>query len=341
MRHAGLATRSLALAALSAMTGCHLYFGDGRGDENDGGDWVPDADVLDGWPPVDAPPFIDAPDVDGGMPFPRPTAPMRAHALVNGAWVDQGLADWSCVNTPTSDLPSTGPIQLSGRVTDFPGTTGVPAASIIAYAPSTSAVVGNTTSSSAGATRGSYTMTLGMLPSTSRRYTFAITAQNFPGTYLLEQYIAPAATAMRDLPSVSTATLNALTAYVGLARNPANAMALGTIYDCQGRSVSNAVVIASRSRSTTDLVAGARSFYYTASATSVPARSDQVPFSNVDGKFMVIDVPPISAGFSVQVLGFRTQAELDANTIRLVSQVWAPANGGTVSIAPYEPRRSN
>lgn len=342
MRHAGLATRSLALAALAAVSGCHLYFGDGRGDETDGGDWVPDAIGLDGWPPVDAPPLIDAPDTDGGMAFPRPTAPMRAHTLVNGAWVDQGLADWSCVNTPSSDLPSTGPIQLSGRVTDYPNTAGVPAANIIAYAPSTSAVVGNAVStSSGGPTRGSYTMMLGMLPSTSRRYTFAITAQNHPGTYLLEQYIAPAATAARDLPSVSNATLGSLTAYVGVTRNPASVMALGTIFDCQGRTVSNAVVIASRSRSTTDLVAGARSFYYTASSTSVPARSDVVPFSNVDGKFMVIDVPAIMAGFSVQVLGFRTQAELDANTIRMVSQVWAPANGGTVSIAPYEPRRSN
>ncbi|MBZ0238846.1 MAG: hypothetical protein K8M05_41430 [Deltaproteobacteria bacterium] len=338
MRHARLATRSLVLA-LAALSGCHLYFGDGRGDEPDGGGWLPDAppDLDAGWPPVDAPT-----DIDAGMAFPRPTAPMRAHALVNGAWVDQGLADWSCMNTPTSDLPSTGPIQLSGRVTDYPYTMGVAAANIVAYAPSTSAVVGNGVStSSAGASRGSYTMSLAMLPSTSRRYTFAITAQNYPGTYLLEQYIAPAQTATRDLPVASVATLDALAAYVGLARNPANAMALGTIHDCQGRTVSNAVVIASRSRSTTDLVGGARSFYYSASTPSVPARNDQVPFSNVDGRFMVIDVPPISAGFSVQVLGFRTQAELDANTIRLVSQVWAPAIGGTVSIAPYEPRRSN
>jgi len=118
-------------------------------------------------------------------------------------------------------------------------------------------------------------------------------------------------------------------------------MALGDIVDCQGRAVSNAVVIASRNRSQIDLIAGARTLYFSASTTSLPVRNDQVPFSNLDGKFMIIDVPPIAAGFSVQVLGFRTQAELDANTIRLVSQVWSPANGGSVSIAPYEPRRTN
>lgn len=328
-----LATPMLALAVLS---GCHLYFGEGRGDDDDIGDappWIPDAWIID------APTPIDGPDIDGGTMFPRPTAPMRAHVRMNGAWIDQGLADWSCMGTPTSDQPSTGAMQLSGRVVDPMTSAGVPAATIIAYAPSTSQMVGSGMSSSAGASRGSYTMSLAMLPSTSRRFTFSITATGYPGTYLLEQYIPPAQTATRDLTALSDAQLNSMAAIAGVPRNLANAMALGDIVDCQGRAVSNAVVIASRARSTTDLIGGARTFYFSASSTSIPVRNDQMPFSNVDGKFMIIDVPPITQGFAVQVLGFRTQAELDANTIRLVSQVWAPANGNRVSIAPYEPRR--
>jgi hypothetical protein len=326
------------LLALVALSGCHLYFGEGRddggGDDDIGVDapwWIIDASI-DG-------PWIDGGPGDGGMAVPRPTAVMRANAIVNGAWTDQGIADWSCMGTPTADLPSTGAIQLSGRVVDSPTVDGVPGAAIIAYAPSTSAQVGSGMTATNGASRGSFTMTLGMLPATSRRYTFAITAQNFPGTYLLEQYIPPGATATRDLPALSAPTLNTIAQYVGMVRNPANAMATGSIVDCQGRAVSNAVVIASRTRSQSDIIGGARTFYYSGNSSNVPVSNQVSPFSNVDGKFVILDVPPIAAGFAVQVLGFRTQGELDASTLRLVSQVWAPANGGTVSVAPYEPRR--
>ncbi|HUQ08290.1 MAG TPA: hypothetical protein VM261_37615 [Kofleriaceae bacterium] len=331
-----LATPFLALVMLS---GCHLYFGDGRDDGGGGDDDIVDAPwwVTDG--SIDAPWIDGGPPMDGGMAVPRPTAVMRANSIVNGAWVDQGLADWSCMGTPTSDQASTGAIQLSGRVLDYPTTNGVGGAAILAYAPSTSAQVGSGMTATNGASRGSFTMTLGMLPSTSRRYTFAITGQNFPGTYLLEQYIAPGATATRDLQAVSAPTLNSLAQYVGLVRNPANAIALGDITDCQGRAVSNAVVIASRTRSQTDIIGGARTFYFSGNSSNVPVTNQQSPFSNLDGKFMILDVPPITAGYAVQVLGFRTQAELDAQTLRLVAQVWSPANGGTVSIAPYQPRR--
>jgi hypothetical protein len=327
------------LLALVALSGCHLYFGEGRQDGGDDDDivdapwWMNDASIDAPFPPVDAPPM------DGGMAVPRPTAVMRANAIVNGAWVDQGVADWSCMGTPTSDLPSTGAIQLSGRVLDYPTTDGVPGAAILAYAPSTSAQVGSGMTATNGASRGSFTMTLGQLPSTSRRYTFAITGQNFPGTYLLEQYIPPGATATRDLLAFSAPTLNSLAQRVGLVRNPANAMAMGEITDCQGRPVSNAVVIASRTRSQTDLIGQARTFYFSGTSSNVPVPNQQAPFSNVDGKFVIFDVPPIAAGYAVQVLGFRTQTELDQQTLRLVSQVWAPANGGTISFAPFQPRR--
>lgn len=332
MRHATL------MAPLVLLAGCSLYFGDGRGDDDD--TVILDApSFIDDAPNIDGGVFPDAPVGDGGMSFPRPTAPMHANVKMNGTWVDVGLADWSCMGTPTSDQPSTGSIQLSGRVTDFQTTNGVPAASITAYAPSTSQLVGSGMSSSSGATRGTYSMTVGMLPSTSRRYTFIVAAQGYPGTYLLEQYIAPAATAMRELTAFSDPTMNSLAAVVGVPRNSANAMAIGDIVDCQGRAVSNAVVIASRTRQQVDLIGGARTFYWSAGTPSVPQRNDQQPFSSSDGRFLIIDVPPISAGFAVQVLGFRTDAELQTNTIRLVSQVWSPAVGNAISMAPYEPRR--
>jgi hypothetical protein len=330
MRHATL------MAPLALLAGCSLYFGEGRGDDDD---TVLDAPFIDDAPDIDGGFFPDASPLDASMTFPRPMAPMHAHVKVNGMWIDQGLADWSCMGTPTSDQASTGSIQLSGRVADFQTTNGVPSANIVAYAPSTSQMVGSGMSSASGANRGSYSMTVGMLPSTSRRYTFAVTATGYPGTYLLEQYIPPAATAMRDLTAFSESTMNSLAAIVGVPRNLANAMAVGDIVDCQGRAVSNAVVIASRTRQTADIIGGARTFYWSAGTPSVPQRNDQRPFSNTDGRFLIIDVPPISAGFAVQVLGFRTDAELQANTIRLVSQVWAPAVGNSISFAPYEPRR--
>ncbi len=322
-----------ALLALATTTGCHLYFGDGR-DDTDAGTWVPDA-----WLPIDAP-WIDAPGPDASTSFPRPTAPTRANVNTAGAWIDQGLADWSCLGTPTADLPSTGSITLSGRTADWQTGSGLGGAAIVAYAPSTSATVGTGMSASAGATIGAYTMTLGMLPASSRRYTFVVRAQDHPGTYLLDQYVPPGATATRELRAFSTSSMGSLSASVGSFYNAANATVVGDIVDCQGRAVSNAVAVASRVRSQLDPIGGASSFYFSAGPTSVPVPITTRPVSNLDGKFMILDVPPISQGFAIQILGYRTQAEVDSGNLRLLGQVWAPAIGGTASLVTVEPRRS-
>ncbi len=321
----------LATMSLVAAAGCNLYFGDG--DDEDAGTAV-DGDVV---PPIDAG-VVDG--GDGGASFPRPTAPTRASSRVNGVWVDQGAADWSCLNTPSSDQPSTGTIQLGGRVIDFQSGAGVGAAAIVAYSPSTSTGVGMATSSSGAASRGDYAMALQMLPSTSTRYTFVTSAQGYTGTYLLDQYVPPAATASRDLVTISDATMTSLPAFIGLTRTPNSALVIGDIVDCQGRAVSNAVALATRTRSQLDQVAGALSFYFSAGATSLPVRANQAAVSNLDGRFMILDVPPIASGFAVQILGYRTQAELSAGTLTQLAQLWSPAQPGTAVTAVWPPRRN-
>jgi hypothetical protein len=321
----------LALLSLCT-TGCNLYFGDGDDDGVTPDAWV--IDVDGGFVDVDAPP------PDGGTGFILPTATTRANTFANGAWQEVGPADWSCLGMASTDQPSTGPIQLGGRVVDVVNNGGVGAAAITAYAPSTSGVVGTGTSSNGTSSRGEYLMTVQMLPSTSTRYTFVLSARDYAGTYVLDQYIAPAASANRDLPMVATATMSNFPAMVGLTRIAGTAFAIGDIVDCQGRAVSNAVAIASRSRNQLDLIPGAAAYYFSAGSTSVPVRGTVSPTSNRDGRFMLANVPSIQAGFSIQILGFRTSEELGGGTLALLGQLWAPAQPDAAVIATVEPRRN-
>ncbi len=327
MRVARLFALSLATLSVTATAGCHLYFGVG----DDGDDQPPPLDGGD--------PFPDAGDVDAPQGFTLPTAPTRANRRVGDAWQDDGLADWACLDTPTSDLPSTGSIQLSGRVLELGRQEGVGAAAIVAYAPSTSAIVGEGTSLSGAATRGQYAMTLAMLPATSRRYTFVLSALDHVGTYVLERYVPPGPTATTDLAIVSHATLASYPAAAGLTRPVNTATVFGAVVDCRGRRVSNAVVIASRTRSAFDPVTGVQSLYHAAGATSLPAPPSEQPVSNQDGRFLLLGVPPITAGVAVQVYGYRTPDELALGNLTLLGQVWSPAQSDTAVLADLEPRR--
>lgn len=294
-----------------------------------------DALVIDA-PAIDAP-AIDAPPGSNGG-FVTPTAVTKANVEIGGAWTEVGDADWSCLGTPSPDQPSTGTIALSGRIGDFQTGNGVGAATITGWSTSPAMTVGTTISSSSAATRGDYAMTLGMLPSGTTRYGFTITATSYTSTVVLRRYYAPGPPATDDLDAISDATATAIPAFVGVTRDSSAALYFGRMRDCQGRTVSNAVAAISLTATTYDN-AGGETFYFSAGSPSLPVRHNVAPTMNDDGMFVVLNVPP-GATLHAQVWGFRTLAELNANTLTLLGEVHAPSTTGQSVLMELEPRRS-
>jgi hypothetical protein len=185
---------------------------------------------------------IDAPVLENPG-FPVPTAVTKANSDSTGAWVELGDADWSCLNTPSDDQPSTQAIALTGKIRDFQtSSTSIGNATVTAFAGfDTTGNLVQATSSNVAQTRGDYTMNVPMLPTGQTRIGFKIEASGWLKTYLLNQYLNPAnATQNLNISAVSESTANALPAFVGVTRDPADGVLAGAMRDCQGREVSNA-----------------------------------------------------------------------------------------------------
>lgn len=294
--------------------------------------------------PVDA--AIDGPDIDAAAPpvnpgFVLPTAITKANERTGGIWVEVGDADWTCLGTPSGDQPATTAIALSGQVTDFQTSDGVGAATLGAFAmgaPTTTSL-GAATTSNVAATRGNYATTLQPLPASARRYGFSIEAAGYLRTYALDRYLTPGATQSLSLRIVSQSTANALPAFVGITRDASRALAIGSMVDCQGRAVSNAVATVSTSAGVAAQPVGMNTFYFSASSTSLPVRHTQAAVMNKDGLFVVLDVPPLTEAY-LQVWGFRTTAELASGTMTLLAQVRMFSSADVVIDGVMTPRRA-
>ena len=85
---------------------------------------------------IDAP--IDAPPIDGptnrNEGFVTPAAVTKANVFQGGSWTEVGNADWSCLNAPSADEPSTGTIMLNGTIDDFQTGNGVSGAKLSEHA---------------------------------------------------------------------------------------------------------------------------------------------------------------------------------------------------------------
>jgi hypothetical protein len=287
-------------------------------------------------------PTIDAPMVENPG-FVLPTAVTKANQETGGAWMEIGDANWSCLNTPSADQPSTQAIALSGEVRDFQNNTGVGAATVTAFPGiMLSGNSGMATSDNVAATRGDFSMTLAQLPAGTTRFGFKLEATGSLKTYLLNQYFDPAAaTQTRNISIVSESTANALPALVGINRDPAKGVLAGAMRDCDGNEVSNAVATVSSTQGTVTHLTGARSYYFSED-TGLPARNSSEPVISPNGLFVVLELPPQTAPAFIQVWGFPTAADLamGAAGLKLLAELASPVEGNAVITGSIEPKRN-
>lgn len=295
---------------------------------DDGGSGGPDAGI----------------DAAGGNPgFPVPTAITKANHEAAGVWTEVGDADWSCLNTPSTDQASHQMITLSGKIRDFQTDNGVGNATITAFGGYmlSGPFLGTATSDATAANKGDYSINLTALTAPEKRYGFKIEAPQYLRTYLLNQYFNPDTAAQtQDIAAVSIGTANAVIAFVGESFDSSTGTLAGAFRDCQNREVSNAVATVSSTSGTVTHLPNADTFYFSAQSSSLPVRHNVSPTMNQDGLFVVIDLPPQAAPAYIQIWGFRTQAELTAGTLTLLSELPSPVEANAIITGSFVPKRN-
>lgn len=285
----------------------------------------------------------DGGGTDLGVPLPLTTT--KANDKVGGAWTELGEADWSCLNTPTADAPSIQAIALTGLVEDFQTGEPIGAVTITAFPGiETTGSSGTATSSDVAQTRGAFTMTLPRLPAGETRFGFKMEAATYLKTYLLNQYLDPAAaTQTRTIAAISEGTANALPAFIGVTRDPADGVLAGAFRDCAGNEVSNAIAIASSTSGVTTPLIGPSTYYFSAAPTqSLPVRSSQAAVMNKDGLFVILGMAPQTTPAYIQIVGFTTPAELAMGKagLKLLAELPSPVEANAVITGSFEPLRN-
>jgi hypothetical protein len=250
----------------------------------------------------------------------------------SGVWSEVGPANWSCLGTPSDDVPSTVEINLTGTVIDFQNTEqGVGDAMVSAFMGTD---IGGTAIASATADGGGgYSITL---PVGVERVAFEMTADQYLPTYLLNQYFQPGtADQMLDMKAISLMLANALPAFINKTRTPGLGVVAGAIRDCDHHEVSGAIATVSSTPSTTTTLDGAETYYFSGGSQSLPVRLSQQAYTNEDGLFMAIELPPTGTAY-LQVWGFLPDQDPGSDELTLLAEIPTPVVGDTVITASME-----
>jgi hypothetical protein len=277
----------------------------------------------------------------GGDPVDPNAKPLQAWSESGDVFTEQAL-DVSCFHTPSADVAqSAATITLNTKVTDFQTDAAVPGAMVTAFAGTDqSAVIGTGTSTGDG----TMSIMISMTPAHTR-FGFKMTCAappcnpDFYDTFLLNQYLDPAMptqTSPSTISTVSKATGAAIPALVGISRTTGTGVLAGALRDCQLHELSNFTATVSDTPGEKSELVGARTFYF---QNGLPARNTVVPVANKDGLFAILELPPTQTAY-VQMWGYLNQADLDAGTETLLSELAVPVIADNMITGSYELERN-
>jgi hypothetical protein len=275
--------------------------------------------------------------------FNKPKAPLHANMEgTPGMWSDLGVADTSCLDTPSSDAPTTVPVTLNTTVLDFQNSDPVSGATVTAFAGIDAAHPFATQMSDA--TDGTLSMTV---PVGTERFGFKMAGGTSSSgvhldTYLLFQYLDPDPTmttqSIGKIQSVSSSTGTVLPALIGENRTPGTGVLAGAFRDCNHHEISNFVATVSSTQGTTATISGADTFYFSTASSPVPVLHNVADSGSANSIFMVIQLPVSPSAF-VQMWGYQSQADVDADNLKLIAELEVPIIADTVITGSYEPLR--
>jgi hypothetical protein len=279
---------------------------------------------------------VDAPAATD-VGFNKPT--MAVHANSNDT--DLGVADFSCLGTPTADVARTAPIMVTSKVVDFQDNTkAVTGATVVAFAGTDPSMTLGTSIVSAADGTVSFTLPANANTRVGFKMTGGMAGNDTElETYLMNQYFDPSAGATQTLDQiqdVSNSTSGLLQGLLGKEAVPGTGEIAGAFRDCMGHEVSNFVATYSSTPLTATPIAGGDAYYF--SSTPLPVRHNVSESSSSNGLFLVLDLPVTATGY-VQLWGFLTDADVTAGNFKLLSQLEAPIVANAVVTGSLEPVR--
>jgi hypothetical protein len=268
--------------------------------------------------------------------FATPDAVTTAHTKDGAVWTEVGPANWDCLSTPSDDAPSSVEIAISGIVRDFQNEDDVIADAMVAVYDGND-ITGSAIAEAVSEADGTYTLTL---PTGTERVAYKTTAEDYLPTYLLNQYYDPdTEDQSEELEPISVSLANTLTAFINKERTLGLGVLAGAIRDCDGHEVSGAIATVSATRAEADHVNGAETYYFSGGSRSLPVRLSQRAYTNEDGLFMVIELPPSSSDVYLQVWGFTPDQDPGSDELTLIAELGMPVIGDTVISASMEALR--
>ena len=268
--------------------------------------------------------------------FATPDTTTTAHTKEGAVWTEVGPANWDCLGTPSADQPSTVEINISGVVRDFQNDDDVIADAMVSVYDGND-ITGTAIVETLSEADGTYALTL---PGGVERVAYKTTAEDYLPTYLLNQYYEPAVEDQsEELEPISVSLANTLTAVINKERTLGLGVLAGAIRDCDGNEVKGAIATVSNGRTTADHVDGAETYYFSGGSRSLPIRLSQQAYTNEDGLFMVIELPPSSSDVYLQVWGFLPDQDPASDEPTLIAELGMPVIGDTVISASMEALR--
>ncbi|MBA3452323.1 MAG: hypothetical protein H0T42_04410 [Deltaproteobacteria bacterium] len=284
--------------------------------------------------------MVDAPIKDVG--FSKPIAPLKANMeTAPDTWAEIGPANLACLNTPNADVANTTAVTIDTKVEDFQSGNLVPNTTVTVFANQDAGTPfpgGPYVSTSSGATVSVE------IPAGTKRFGYKMINPNALDTLLLNQTLNQAMPNMDPqvvgrIQSVSTATGATLPALIGVSRTPGTGILAGAVRDCNGDEISNFIATVSSTPNTATPLEGVDAYYFS-SSVGLPVRHSQQRHSSKDGLFMAIEMNPTTVAY-VQAWGYPTQADLDADQLKLIAQLQTQVIADTVITGSYDPLRSN
>ena len=250
-------------------------------------------------------------------------------ALAPPLAVDGGTIDLSCLNTPSADVAYAEEFTLAGTTYELPDGPAIADATITVYSGTDFGTALDTATASGD---GEFTVTI---PAGETRISYKLETDlelepaqrtHLP-TFSLNNYYSDTADATDDVPGASLSLANSLPSFVQVTRTPGTGVLAGTALDCDGNPIMNAFATVSTTSGSDDPVDGALVFY----VNTVPVTT--LSATNRSGRFSILELPASSSNVYIQVWGYLTQADADADEKTLIGEVATPVLADSVITA--------
>jgi len=242
-------------------------------------------------------------------------------------------ADWSCLGTPTDEVPLAVDVTVSGVVYEIFSDQTVADIEVSGFAGTSWDAP---FASDVSAADGAYTLTA---PTGTSGFGMRVTGDDRLTGYRLGVGLDP--NVAEQEVDVETSTLDdaaGIAGSVGVVRTPGRGLVVGGLQDCQGNVVGGVIATVSSSAGEPAHVKGVSTYYF--DETYTPQLPADQPYTSSLGVFLIVELPPTSAPSWLQAWGFVDEDSLAAGDLTLLGEARIPMVADSAVSAALAPLRT-